>query len=365
MNAPQRLAKLITLATVIVSSQGCDDDTANNSPSAVPDVQFRDFVQDGPGKLNTNYLGSDESYPLDNLPLIAGANPGVELLEIRARTCMDPAAGKITGNFSTASLGIPVVELSADGILGTLTLADVNNPVNTCTISAGLWQDTYWEIRVDVEVEGGLTETIETDLWLSGIGIDSYGSTAYEWLVNYPRVDPAYAGEIEYHHTCDEDPDAANPELAYHAYLIKDLEVTPASGAFNQTPNTMYLACGLGAVGKAVSWSYTPWDFGTDFHHLATNMVRADYCGNGVSYTAVGTELWLFDDAVYDTKPLTPYVTEAEWSLATGAATCVDMPRLAEFQQTQISCGGVPLPSCDALGLPAMDITTFVHDPGI
>ncbi len=362
MSTPTRLVHLATLATLILASQGCDTEPTD-SGSGIPDLQFR-HNHDGPGKLNTNFLGTHGEYPLDNLPLKDGAEASVRVLEIRASVCQGAAGGKIAGEFSTASLGLPDIQLSADGVLGPLTVADVNNPAFTCTVSDWHWGDTFWEIAVEVEVDG-ILETIETDLWLRDMKIDAFGSRAYEWLVNYPRVDPDYEGEILYRPTCDEDNDPfADPALAFHSYLVKDLTVDTQTGWFSHTNDTMYIACTRGAVGKAVSYGYTPWDFGTNFHQLATAMVRADYCGDGTSHTEVGTQIWLNDYVLYNNAPAPfPAVKEAEWTMALGGASCVSTPRLGELQGQPIVCGGNTLPACGGTGLPQPTIITFIPDP--
>jgi hypothetical protein len=352
MTTSKRLAKLATLATVIIGSPGCDtlDPAGSGEPSGLSDVRFRDHLT-GPGHLNTNFLGDEENYPLDNLPWMEDGEPGVELLEIRASKCKRANGMTISGEFSTLGLGVPVVPLSTTGVLGTLTLADVNDVTQTCTIFGGLWKNTFWEIRV----EDGL-DTIETDLWLGDLATAGT-SMAYEWFVNYPRIDPEYAGEIEYHHTCDEDLDPnTDPDLAFHAYLMKDLRVDHHSGDFSVDPGTMFVACLKGAVGKAAYLGYAPWDQGTDMHNLGTSMVRADYCGDGTPHTAVGTEFWHTQNIF--AQPPAGLVKEAEWSLLTGAATCVSTPRVPALYT---GCS-VPLPFCDgAAPLPVPSIVTFVE----
>lgn len=66
-------------------------------------------------------------------------------------------------------------------------------------------------------------------------------------------------------------------------------------------------ACKTGVVNKCYRWGYRPWDWslegqtwvsGEPLHQACTRMARADYCGDGVSYTQNGTEINLWDSLV-------------------------------------------------------------------
>jgi hypothetical protein len=101
-------------------------------------------------------------------------------------------------------------------------------------------------------------------------------------------------------------------------------------------------SCTESAIGKCVVWGYDPSKVGPDLHQSCTRMVRADYCGTGVSFTKDGT---LID--VFDTRGVQQPTTgdawlafEAAWT-TTGAA-CVNRPRYDAFARS----GAPVLPSC-------------------
>lgn len=125
------------------------------------------------------------------------------------------------------------------------------------------------------------------------------------------------------------------------AILLQDLEVEP-DGSMHDTASMLYFGCVSGAVGKSVVWGYSPWDHGFDAHQTATRVVRADYCGDGVSWTEVGTGLQL-EDVFGEWSFLDQgQSTEAIWT--PDGAVCLKEPRLAQ----QVQCAnGVTLPNCN------------------
>jgi ADYC domain len=100
-------------------------------------------------------------------------------------------------------------------------------------------------------------------------------------------------------------------------------------------PELFTVACRGAAIAKCTEWGYRNWgnwveDNGTStqnvslthFQEACVRMVRADYCGDGVSHTENGTPIEIYDTAGLQTEtPGNPLPLEAEWS-ATGAA-CV------------------------------------------
>lgn len=130
------------------------------------------------------------------------------------------------------------------------------------------------------------------------------------------------------------------------AILLQDLEVE-SDGSMHDTASILYFGCVSGAVGKAVVWGYSPWDHGFDAHQTATRVVRADYCGDGVSWTEVGTGLQL-EDVFGEWSFVDPdQSAEAIWT--PDGAVCLKEPRISQ----QVQCAnGVTLPNCgdDQLG---------------
>jgi hypothetical protein len=86
-------------------------------------------------------------------------------------------------------------------------------------------------------------------------------------------------------------------------------------------------ACRDGALAKCVEFGYRPWQADaddiafTDLHQACTRLVRADYCGDGVSFTLEGTPVHLLDlVGVQLAAEGAQYAVEAEWG--PDGATC-------------------------------------------
>jgi hypothetical protein len=103
-----------------------------------------------------------------------------------------------------------------------------------------------------------------------------------------------------------------------------------------RTPPAFTLTCTSGAVGKCVRLGYKPWrDVAgvplADYHQACVRALRADYGGDGISFTRDGTRVDLFDRlGIQQPEPSPGELTfEAAWN-AEGAA-CVRRPRIAEI----------------------------------
>ncbi|MEM7151976.1 MAG: ADYC domain-containing protein [Myxococcota bacterium] len=361
MSATTRLLKLAPLAIATTIAAGCDhvDDGTVDLSDLNIDFRGGDY-KTTPQKLNTGYLG-EEDLPLNNMPMIEGGDDEVEILDIRARKCRDSTGAIISGKFSRKATNLDIdVPLNFAGKLVSLDLAAVNDPSIICSISGALWENTFWDIKVSyLDAGGEVDEIVETELWLRDTDLDEHGMPVYQFKVNYPMVNPDYAGEIKWHNTCDEDLDPEDPEHAFHAYLLPDREVQ-SNGTYVDTPGTMYMACLSAAVGKAQNFGYS-YLAGTDVAELGSRMVRADYCGDGEPHTVDGTPIYLQDAlGVYGvTFPADEHAIEAVWAKNVSGAICLDNPRV--IAQGPIMCGegeaAAPLPPC---GTMSGDITTLV-----
>ena len=92
------------------------------------------------------------------------------------------------------------------------------------------------------------------------------------------------------------------------------------------------LTCTSGAVGKCVLAGYRPWDSARmrDLHAACTRMFRADYAGDGETYTRDGTPIaWCDRDGVNPCGDGGAGEFEAAWGV--DGATCVARPRFADI----------------------------------
>lgn len=132
----------------------------------------------------------------------------------------------------------------------------------------------------------------------------------------------------------------------HSAVMFQDLHVE-SDGTISPRPDTLYFGCTSGAVGKAATWGYAPWIIGDDGHLAAVRSVRADYCGDGSSWTEAGTPLQITDPLVINRFPDSTLPTEAIWSQY--GAECVMQPRLSQwnYDDVMIQCTDRFIPMCE------------------
>jgi hypothetical protein len=108
---------------------------------------------------------------------------------------------------------------------------------------------------------------------------------------------------------------------------------------------TFTFACEGAALAKCVHFGYKPWESVNgvslaDYHQTCTRMIRADFCGNGTSYTVNGNWVNLYDSVSVQLDTET-WGKEAQWNAQ--GATCFTSHTRAT---TAISCGEKLVPSC-------------------
>lgn len=105
-------------------------------------------------------------------------------------------------------------------------------------------------------------------------------------------------------------------------------------------------ACRGAALAKAVEWGYEPW-VDADAHEAAMRMIRADYCGDGVTHTSNGNPIDISDKWGKQT-PDTNWGIEAKWG--PDGAVCLNTPRKLWWSRSSIWCAA-SLPYCTNDGL--------------
>lgn len=95
------------------------------------------------------------------------------------------------------------------------------------------------------------------------------------------------------------------------------------------------ITCTGGASGKCLRMGYKPWKTGPngeslwDLHQACTRMVRADYCGDGTSFTRDGTAINVYDGLGIQRRDAAPELSfEAAWGPQ--GALCVAKTRVPE-----------------------------------
>ena len=126
-----------------------------------------------------------------------------------------------------------------------------------------------------------------------------------------------------------------------------------STGTRNEYPDAFTWACRGAALAKAVEWGYAPWrpipGFEMkDIHQAAVRMIRADYCGNGITHTVNGNPIDVSDRFGIQT-PGTAWPVEAKWG--PDGAVCLNTPRRAVWTRAAIiaecqAAGRGTLPTC-------------------
>ena len=141
------------------------------------------------------------------------------------------------------------------------------------------------------------------------------------------------------------DPVTGQP-IGTKAVAIEDIVVNTDTGVIDHKKDMIYIACVSGAVGKATTWGYLPYSqIGVGNFTTAVRVVRADYCGDGQSWTKAGNELQLKDVWGYSNFNNSPGPTEALWT-EKGAA-CLGEPRwVGEVKYEDVICNGAKIDPC-------------------
>jgi hypothetical protein len=138
-------------------------------------------------------------------------------------------------------------------------------------------------------------------------------------------------------------------------YVMKGKPDGTGAFTFGSSIKDLFLACSvtdptnpeawewkaLGAVGKCMLWprptgpmGFPPRAGNTDEFNSCVRAVRADYCGNGVSYTVDGTQIDLYKIPPPPHTPVASFVLEAWWK-PTGAVCVIHARWLALSPQCQ------------------------------
>jgi hypothetical protein len=134
---------------------------------------------------------------------------------------------------------------------------------------------------------------------------------------------------------------------------------TAPDGGFVETGAAVFeLICTSGAQGKCVRFGYHPWETASDgrpmreYYNACVRMMRADYCGDGRSWTRDGTLIDMWDDhgiQKLSTETDRAFSFEAGWKPE--GAVCVAHARIQEnitLGKLKTLCPRLAaVPSCD------------------
>lgn len=187
------------------------------------------------------------------------------------------------------------------------------------------------------------------------IGADLQGELSDGEVLNL-HIDDIYPGEapnedllyhvVSYESDAGWQPLCENPgnESIPLAGVWDLREGVPGGGSKIHDPDLITFGCRGAALAKCVELGYRPWErvglVSLDpLHQTCTRAMRADYCGDGRSYTVDGTPINIYDrlGIQVDTEA---WSFEARWNV--DGAMCVDDPRQDLAR---------PLPACIAARL--------------
>jgi hypothetical protein len=206
--------------------------------------------------------------------------------------------------------------------------------------------------RWDFEVQGSpltawlqvVESSFDAGLWSPGSGPDIRRLDPDRLVYTFQYLDPVKQVPIS---TCAEDTVAGARMVLYG-----DIAVDTSTGDITPRDHTIYFGCLSGAVGKAALWGYAPDSpsdpqLALDEFETAVRTVRADYCGDGTSYTIPGKRLTLDDRWGFNQHGQISYTTEAIWE-AGGGALCVNRVRTSgKTLTTDLVCpSGEVVPRC-------------------
>ncbi len=268
------------------------------------------------------------------------------------------------------------------------------------------WGSTSWAWRTGTWFEGAE---------LSGKVVDQAGGEPELVTLHIDRITAAEPGSDVLLHwvsvmTTDETGGAVTfplcgwdqaqreiPAIVLRGEWSQDERVSWGGDQISDSAYRVTFACASGALGKcaadcasdatcaasgvAVALGYRRWaaphtvsttdgayrwrDYAMD-HQSCTRMVRADYCGDGVSWTANGTEIDVYDKTEINVTSSDPYGAWWQWEATwnENGATRISCDRL---QAGPVTCDGAAAPSLAGFPARATEVSfgglTTTHAP--
>jgi len=327
-----RISQTLTCLLLLGSSTGCDLGSAIDS--LPEDLSFRCPCW-GTGGLGNTFQ------------LVAGSLASVSRKDIEV-----PAFHESIG--TPDSLRLDLVELSVDG--GWVPLVEVGADIDglygyscqnqACRRREG---DEFVGARFHFthrSVEGGLPNDVIRILRIEEW--DDSELPGYRFVYdNHPDPSALHA------QAC---PGGVDDNHFVTVYEDLDVYMNWADLFPPKTHPTLFFGCQSAAIVKADIFGYGMYSgFDREIHEAAVRVVRADYCGDGESWTMDNTQIHIQDTLGVQPDEITEEdELEAIWGI--DGAICVYKPRVWMTDVTEVICdGGVHIQECD----PTDDINTY------
>jgi ADYC domain len=113
----------------------------------------------------------------------------------------------------------------------------------------------------------------------------------------------------------------------------------PGGGSWSASSTSFTFGCRGAALAKCVELGYKPWKtlngvLLRNHHQSCVRMIRADYCGDGKSWTTDGNVINVYDNLGIQTDASSTMKIDAEW--IPSGARCIHIMR--DFQDKRPSC---------------------------
>jgi len=155
---------------------------------------------------------------------------------------------------------------------------------------------------------------------LLGAALDVRTSEGRTLELRIERIDTS-GGLTRYGLSAFDQPVCANGELG-----IFISGAWSNSGEHLASDTMLTYACESGVLHKCAAWGYAPWQADDSYYQTCTRMARADYCGDGQSWTREHTLVNIYDQlGVQVSEPADGLSFEAAWG--PDGAVCVNDSR--------------------------------------
>jgi hypothetical protein len=163
-----------------------------------------------------------------------------------------------------------------------------------------------------VQLTGNLGSGQQVALRVDGVQQGS-GADADVWSYRVSYLNPSDERWYPICHTAEGAPAGAIPVQGRWDYR----QGVPGGGARLDDAAAFTFGCEGAAIAKCVRFGYKPWASVkgvslAEHHQACTRLVRADYCGDGTSYTVDGQWVNLYDAAGVQ-EDTEHWLSEAEW----------------------------------------------------
>ncbi|MEM9459152.1 MAG: ADYC domain-containing protein [Myxococcota bacterium] len=197
-------------------------------------------------------------------------------------------------------------------------------------------------VAVVDEVARRGSELVGSRWWLTPDGSE------FVTITDYAEQEGRFGYQFEYEREGElvPDPEVCPPDEDGDGwtYMVGDVRVDVGDGSITDDPGALLVACASGALGKAISWGFVPWHQGRsrdlDLYQTGVRTVRADYCGDGLSFTEDGTLIQVSNIPAGQSFVAPEQSTEAVFG--PDGAICLSNPRVEGLSPL------CKIPECDA-----------------